>query len=371
MQFRFTEEQNLIRETVDQACAKLCDLTALSKTVHEGDGFHREAWHSLTGEMGLGMTSTPENLGGAGLGIVELASILEVTGRYLVPTPFLTSIVMSAGALSRSEASDTIVEILPQLISGEKVASFVHIDASGVSTLSSSAPSIDAQNRISGDASCVQYGQFADYFVVLAASADGPAMAIIDAQDDSIRIQAQTSMDLTRPLSAVAFKDTPILGGMPVTKDRKVIENCLDIARICLASEQLGASESVLTQTRAYGLERKQFGRQIGSFQAVKHRLADMMVLNEAAKSAVWYAACAADELPEEIPVAAATAMIVATRALSRSAGHMIQLHGGMGFTWECQAHHYFKRAALSAKLLGAPETHRELLASIALEEAP
>ena len=174
---------------------------------------------------------------------------------------------------------------------------------------------------------------------------------------------------MTRPLSEITLTNASIIGGKALTTQRCTIDKILNLGRICLASEQLGASEAVLEKTQKYVLERQQFGRQIGSFQAVKHRLADMMVLNEAAKSAAWYAACAADELPEELPIAAATAMVVTTRALKRNSKNMIQLHGGMGFTWECDAHLYLKRAEYSSRIMGAGAVHRETLAAHALGE--
>lgn len=225
---------------------------------------------------------------------------------------------------------------------------------------------------LTGELGFIQYGHIADYLITLAKDISGaPCLAVIETHSTGVNITPRMSMDMTRPISDVTLKDALAVGGIPLTSDIRAIEDIFNIARICLASEQLGSSEAILEKTQAFVLERQQFGRQIGSFQAVKHRLADMMVLNEAAKSAAWYAACVADEYPNELSVAAATAMVVTTRTFKRNAKNMIQLHGGMGFTWECDAHLYLKRAELSSRYLGDETIHRETLAAHALGELP
>ncbi|MEP3890533.1 MAG: acyl-CoA dehydrogenase family protein [Hellea sp.] len=369
MQFAFTDEQNLIRESVGTACEQLCDREDLFKSMEDNDGFHAEAWQTLCAEMGLGLTAVPEARGGLGLGTIELASIMEKMGRTLLPTPFFTSIILSATALIHGKKTETFNGILEEVGGGEKVASFAFLDRQGQNS-SASGQAVYREGSLSGDFGFVQYGSLADNFIVLAQDGSGaPCLAVIDAKADGVHIAPRVSMDMTRPMSDLSLKDVSIIGGELLTQSSDTIERVFNIARICLASEQLGASEAVLEKTQAYALERHQFGRAIGSFQAVKHRLADMMVLNEAAKSAAWYAACAADEMPEDLPVAAATAMVVTSRALKRNSKNMIQLHGGMGFTWECEAHLYLKRAELSSRYLGAETAHRETLAAFALGE--
>lgn len=369
MQFTFTDEQSLIRESVGTACHDLCGREDLFKAMEKDGGFHKAAWQTLCGEMGLGLTAVPEERGGLDLGTIELASIMEKMGRTLLPTPFFTSIVLSATALIHGKHSEAFDNILVEVGSGEKIASFAFLDRQGRG--SSGSGQVTYQNgSVSGELGFVQYGALANYLIVLAQDAAGaPCLAVIDTKSVGVHITPRISMDMTRPMSEISLKDVSVLGGEPLTSSSEVIDRIFDIARICLASEQLGASEAVLEKTQAYALERQQFGRAIGSFQAVKHRLADMMVLNEAAKSAAWYAACAADEMPEDLPVAAATAMVVTSRALKRNSKNMIQLHGGMGFTWECEAHLYLKRAELSSRYLGAETVHRETLAAYALGE--
>lgn len=370
MQFSFTDEQNLIRESVDSACAELCGREALFNAAENEGGFHREAWQTLCAEMGLGLTAIPEDLDGLGLGTIELASIMEKMGRRLLPTPFFTSIVLSATALSRGERLEDFDRILSEVGSGEKIASFAFLNTHGKNSASADSVKLASNNTVSGELGFVQYANHADYLIVLASNgADAPCLVVLDSHNTGVTITPRMSMDMTRPICDVTLNKVPIIAGQPLTSDKMIIDNVLNTGRICLASEQLGMSEAILEKTQAFTLERHQFGRAIGSFQAIKHRLADMMVLNEAAKSAAWYAACAADESPEELPVAAATAMIVTSRALKRNSKNMIQLHGGMGFTWECDAHLYLKRAELSTRYLGDETAHRETLAAYALGE--
>lgn len=370
MQFAFTEEQNLIRESVASVCDDMGERANLYEAMEAGNGFNKIAWTTICQELAMSGAAIPEALGGAGLGYVELASVMEKMGRVLLPTPFLTSIVMSATALALSGNEQAQNEMLPGILAGEKIASFAYLNVGGQSSGSSGDVKVSADGKVSGTLGFVQYGDIADYLIVHAQSDSGAqCFLIVDTATSGVSVTRQTSMDLTRPVARVELKNAAIMYGDVLTNDPIIMERVFDIARICLGAEQLGAAEAVLELTREYAMERHQFGRAIGSFQAVKHRLADMMVLIEAAKSAVWYAACAADQTPEDLPMAAALSMVVSSRALTRNASHMIQLHGGMGFTWECLAHLYFKRAAMSEKLLSDSSDHRETLAAIALGE--
>jgi len=295
MQFSFTEEQAQIRES-------------------------------------LGLTAIPEERDGLELGILELASVMEKMGRTLLPTPFFTSIALSATALTHGKRDNIFDKVLAEVSTGEKISSFIFLNSHGKNSAEANSVKYAPSTGISGEVGFAEYGHIADYFIVLANSADGaPCLVVIDAKSKGVTVTPRLALDMTRPVSNLSLTNVSILGSMPLCTSSEIIEKVFNIGRICLASEQLGASEAILEKTQKFVLERQQFGRQIGSFQAVKHRLADMMVLNEAAKSAAWYAACSADESPEELPIAAATAMVVTTRALKRNAKNMIQLHGGMG----------------------------------------
>ncbi|MGC6511506.1 MAG: acyl-CoA dehydrogenase family protein [Parvibaculales bacterium] len=369
MQFAFTDEQNLIRETVFAAIGEAGERNRLFK-VMENDGFDREAWMLLTKELMLSGAAFAEAYGGSGLGFVELGSVQEALGRHLVPTPFLTSVIMSGMGIDLCGSEAQKKAWLPDIITGEKIVAFAHLDMSGHFTEGRCPARLAADGTLSGDISMVQYGHFADALLVLAENAAAESvLVLVDVNQDGVVITPKTSMDLTRPVSEVSLENVKPESDRILSNSEKVAK-VLDIARIMLAVEQMGAAEGALELANIYAKDREQFGRPIGSFQAVKHRLADMMVMLESAKSAAWYAVCTAQEVEAEIPVAASTAAIVCSRALSKNAAHGIQLHGGMGFTWECMAHLYFKRARTSALILGSPEMHREKLADFVFTAA-
>jgi alkylation response protein AidB-like acyl-CoA dehydrogenase len=223
---------------------------------------------------------------------------------------------------------------------------------------------------LSGVSDFVIHGDSADLLLVLARAAgsrgaSGISVVVIPAATPGVTVHPHVMLDLTRPMSRVEFAGVVIgreqLLGEPGAAG-SAVEEALDLARIALASEALGGAERVLEMTTAYAKERVQFGRPIGSFQAIKHRLADMMIEVEAAKSAAWYAACVADERREELAEAAAIAKSYCCDAFFDCAANAIQLHGGIGFTWEHDAHLYFKRARAAATLLGSPAWQRERL---------
>ncbi len=361
MQFAFTEEQKLIRETVFLAVGNAGERSKLYP-VMEADGFDRDAWSLLMKELMLGGTAFPEAYGGAGLGHVELASIQEALGRYLLPTPFFTSVIMAGLGLYLCGSKAQKQQWLTKIITGDIVASLGYLDTSGHFNDDTYAATLSEDGKLSGEIAMVQYGQFADILIIRAQNAQGaPVFVLVKPRQAGVSITPKTSMDLTRPvahisLTGVAVEATQILPGGAIAK-------VFDISRIMLCAEQMGAAEGALLLANSYAKERIQFGRPIGSFQAIKHRLADMMVMLEAAKSAAWYGVCASQENEAELPIAASTAAIVCARALSKNAAHGIQIHGGMGFTWECMAHLYFKRARTSSLMLGSPEMHREKLA--------
>ena len=362
MQFNFTDEQKLIRDTVFSALQEMGDRNRIYDVI-EKDGYDREAWELLCKELMLGGTSFAEEYGGAGLSFVELAIVQEALGQFLIPTPFFASIVMSGYALDLCGSQAQKQAYLPALIAGEKIATLAYLDTSGHFSADAYAAELSQTGTLNGQAIMVQYVQFADQIIVLCQTDEGPKLVLVEAGQEGVEITPKTAMDLTRPVGDVRFENVAIAPENIMPAQADDIETLFDYARIMLAVEQMGAAEGVMNLTNAYAKDRVQFGRAIGSFQAVKHRLADMMVLLEAAKSAAWYAVCTAIEDEAELSVAASTASIVCARAFSKNASHGIQLHGGMGFTWECMAHLFFKRARTSSHILGAPELHREKLA--------
>lgn len=353
MHFAFTDEQVMIAETAKAFFAENATSERTRAAMADG-GVDRALWQAFTGELGLAGVAIPEALGGAGLGMVELAILAEEAGTRTAALPLLATLALAAPAILAGGSDAQKERLLPHLASGELVASFA--EAAPGATL------IDG--ALTGAALHVPHGADAEIFVV----ATEYGVAIVERSAPGLGITPLTSMDQTRPYARLDF------GGVAaeaLADPRAAANAAFTTGWLVLAADALGGAQACLDRTVAYAQERVQFGRAIGSFQAVKHRLADMMVAIEQARSAVYWAACAIDEGSDEAAFAIHAAKAFACDTYSHCAGEMIQLHGGIGFTWEHDAHLYFKRARSDASLLGTPHWHRERVAALAgLDEA-
>jgi alkylation response protein AidB-like acyl-CoA dehydrogenase len=287
-----------------------------------------------------------------------MSLVLEETGRTLAAIPFLETAVLAVQAILSSASEDQKAALLPPLASGETKAAFVGVGER---------PTLSG-DRLTGTVRFVTFGHVADLLIV--ATADDSLVAL-PVSIPGVTIERQVSLDLTRPYSTVTFDvalpEGALLGAAGGAK--AAIARTLAVGAGLLASEQTGGAQFCLDSSVEYAKQRMQFGRLIGSFQAMKHEFADMMVMIEASRSAALYAAAAIDEGGEELYEASAVASSWASDCFKHCSGEAIQLHGGIGFTWEHHAHLYFKRARASSNLLGTAEAHRETLAKIILQE--
>lgn len=351
MEFAFTDEQQMIAETARAFFAENATSNRTRKAMAD-DGIDRALWQGFCQELGLSGIGLPESSGGAGLGLVELAIIAEAAGAQVAALPMLGSLVQAAQAIAAGGSDTQRAEWLPPLISGARIAGYFH-DA----TLQASG------DLLTGGSRFVTHGSGADVFVVT----NMQQVWIVRADAPGVTITAQTSMDQTRPFAHVELTDAP---GERLPDPGAALAAAHRAAFIAVAAEALGGAQACLDHTVAYSKERIQFGRQIGSFQAYKHRLADMMIEIEQARSAVYWAACAVDEGSDEAAMAIHAAKSFAADTYFRCAGDMIQLHGGIGFTWEHDAHLFFKRARSLQAMLGSGNWHREKIATMILGEA-
>lgn len=350
MQFSFTEEQAMIAETV-QSFFRNNATSKRTRAAMAGDGIDRQLWADFCSELGLGGVAVAEEQGGSGLGMVELAIVAEAAGAQVAAIPLL-GLVGPALAIGHGGNNAQRDKWLPGLISGELIG------AAGWSKDASF-----ADGKLSGAADYVPHGGVADLLAI--AGSDG--VWLIDPKADGVEITTRTTMDQTRPLARVVL-DGAQADPLP---DPKIAMTAANQAHwICLAAEALGGAQAALDRTCAYALEREQFGRQIGSFQAYKHRLADMMIEIEQARSAVYWAACAVDEQTDDPQLALHAAKSFCADTFLKCAGDMIQLHGGIGFTWEHDAHLFLKRARSIQTLLLGGDWHREQIATMILGEA-
>lgn len=354
MEFVFTEEQQMIGETARAFFAENATSERTRRAMAAGGpdaGIDRALWTAFCQELGLSGIGIPESAGGAGLGLVELAIIAEAAGAQVAALPMLGSLALSAQAIAAGGSAEQQAAHLPALLSGEVIAGYVHdaaITADGTS--------------LTGAAGFVAHGGSAQLFVVT--SNTGAWLVAADAP--GVTVTPLTTMDQTRPYARVTLAGAQ---GEPLADPAAAIAAAHRAGFVAVAAEALGGAQAALDRTVAYAKERVQFGRPIGSFQAYKHRLADLMIEIEQARSAVYWAACAVDEGSDETELAVHAAKSFAADTFFLCAGNMIQLHGGIGFTWEHDAHLYFKRARAIQSMLGSGEWHRERIATMILGE--
>ncbi|MFF5282862.1 acyl-CoA dehydrogenase family protein [Streptomyces sp. NPDC013171] len=349
---RLTEEQEELRSAVRAVLGRHADGAA---------------WRPLTEQIGVAGLAVPEEYGGAGYGAQEVHVVMEELGRELSPVPYLGSAVLVAGALLASDDAAACARLLPDLASGAVVGALAWAELGSwdpSAVRAEAAPGPGGSWRITGAKEHVLDGAEAGVLLVAARSGAGVSLFEVPVDGTGVDREAAVTMDSTRAQARVVLTEAEgRLVGAEGAGDR-ILSHVLDLACTALAAEQVGAASRCLDVTLAYAGERVQFGRTIGSFQAVKHRLADAYVLVESARSAALGASLAAATGDPELSRRAAAAKSACSEAFSTVAGEMIQLHGGIGITWEHDAHRYFKRAHGSAQLFGPPAWHRARLAA-------
>jgi len=379
--FAFTDEQTLIHDAAREFCAEHGAPARLRAAIDSPQGYDEATWRAIGEEMGWCGIALAAEFGGSGLGAVELAILCEQVGRVLLPSPFFATVALAAPAIALAGTAAQREALLPGIAAGRTRATLAITSSDGAPGLEGIGPRLARSKRgwrLDGEAGFVIHADAADLLVVAARaprsrSIDGVSLAVVDPHDPRVSIERLTMLDQTRPMSRVRF-DSVALGACSLLGEAgeagPALVATLSRAQAALAAEQLGGAEAALEIATEHAKARIQFDRPIGSFQAVKHRLADMMVATEAARSAAYYAACAVDELPEEFEEAASMAAAWCSETFTDCTAGMIQLLGGVGFTWEHAAHLYFKRARAASTLLGAPAWHRERIAARLLPAA-
>jgi len=383
LNFNLTQEQLLVQDSARTFLAAKAGLERLRAVLESGSGFDAALWQDLAGEMGFTGLMIPTAFGGAGLGATEMSLVLQETGRTLAVVPFFETAVLAVQSILLMANSKQQRALLPYLAAGRTRATLAMTGPSGVPSPQGVAVELQhsgaSQWRLQGIADFVTFAHAADLLLVLArspgtAGLTGLSLLALPATTPGITIERLPTLDITRPYSRVLFDDVRItqeaILGDPDAAGTK-IELLMAIGAGLLAAEQTGGAEFCLLSTVEYAKQRMQFGRPIGSFQAVKHELADMMVAVEGAHSAALYAAAAIDQGSDELIEAAAVARVWCTQTFQHCAAEAIQLHGGIGFTWEHHAHLYFKRSRSSSTWFGELTLHREQIARLMGLEPP
>ena len=372
MDFGFSEEQEMLRQSARALLERECPSAHVRRMMEDERGYSPELWRKMA-ELGwLGLV-LPEAHGGAGLNYVDLVVVAEEMGRVLLPSPFMWTL-MFADAISRAGSAEQQRRFLPAIARGELIATTAHLEANGSwdeSGVTLAARKSGAGFALDGDKLFVNDAQVADFFLVAVRTGGkrgGVTLFAIDAKRPGLAVTPLKAMDRTRKLGAVALRGVraaaadvvgEINGGWPV------LASAIDRAKVALAAEMMGGAQKVLETAVEYTKVREQFGRPIGSFQAVQHKCANMMVDVEGAKSAVYYAAWAVSNDAPDAQTAAAVAKAAASDAYRRAAADGIQVHGGIGFTWEHDMHLYFKRAKSSEFTFGDANFNREIVAQL------
>ncbi len=362
----FTADQEELRRYARQWLDDKAPLTEVRRIMETDTGFDAALWKEM-GELGwLGMAVAEEH-DGAGYGFTELAVLGEEMGRGLFPSPFLSSVVMSAHLVASLGSETQRSEILPAIVRGDRRLTLAWVEGGewGVDSFATQAADEDGAWRLTGAKRFVLDGHTADTIVVAASTAEGVALFLVEGDADGLMRTSLTTMDLTRPLADLEL--TGVRGELLGTGEGSgpALASTIDRAVAFLAMEQVGGAQACLDMSVEYSKNRHQFGRPIGSFQAIKHMCAEMLVEVESARSAAYHLAEAVDADPGEAAIGAALAKAYCSAAYFHAAADTIQIHGGIGFTWEHPAHLYLKRAKSSELLFGDPAEHRERLAAL------
>jgi acyl-CoA dehydrogenase len=359
------EEQEELQATVRRFLADRSPLSRVREVMETPECRDAALWERMAGDLGLLGLTVPETYGGAGLGQVELSVVMEELGAALTPSPFLASAVLAATTLLATDDEEARRDLLPGVVNGTTIATLaVAEDGAGWDADATAArATLDGRRWVlEGVKTLVPDGAQADLVLVAARTGDELGLFAVEGRAPGLGRADLAGLDPTRRLARLELARVP--ARRLVSEDAAgALRHTLDLAAVALAAEQLGGLQRCLDLSVAYAKARYQFGRAIGSFQAVKHLLADMHVAMELSRSAVRYAAWAADEAPEELPVAAALARAACSEAFFRVAADTIQVHGGIGFTWEHDAHLYYRRAKSSQLLFGGPRLERAQLA--------
>jgi alkylation response protein AidB-like acyl-CoA dehydrogenase len=364
--FAFSEEQEELRRITRQFLESKSPETEVRRLMETTEGYDPAVWTQMANELGLQSLTIPEEYGGQGFTYVELTVVLEEMGRALLAAPFYSTVVLATNAILHSGDEAAKKELLPGIASGETIATLAFTEPNGkwdTSGIEATATQDGDAWKIDGTKMFVLDGHVANLIIVAAKTGDGISLFKVDGDAAGLTRTALATMDQTRKQAKLEFASVPatLIGEQGAGTD--VLARVLDLAVVALAAEQVGGAQKVLDMSVEYAKDRVQFGRPIGSFQAIKHKCADMLLEVESAKSAAYYAGWCAAELNDELPSVASLAKAYCSEAYFHVTAENIQIHGGIGFTWEHPAHLYFKRAKSSELLLGDPTYHRELLA--------
>jgi alkylation response protein AidB-like acyl-CoA dehydrogenase len=361
-----TEEHTELRATVRRLLETRSPEPAIRKVIDSGAGYDVELWHQMAGQLGLHGLGLPEIYGGSGYGSEETTIVFEELGRALVPSPFFATIALAARLLIELGDETANRRYLPQIASGDLIATVAIAESAGSwqpgDLSEAAAVQRDGSWWLSGEKTTVLSADAAELILAVVTDDDGTSVFAVDPTEPGVTVVPLQTLDLARRQSKVRFDHAPAKLVGARGDSAAAVTSMLDHASLALAAEQAGGAAYLVEMCVDYAKLRHQFGQPIGAFQAIKHKLADMAFDVERMDSVVRHAATAAATDVSELPIVASIAKVFCSEAFFRVAAESIQVHGGIGFTWEHPAHLYFRRAKSSEYLLGSPARHREIL---------
>lgn len=360
MNFDFSEDQKFVQKTARDYLAKHSDLSVCRAVLESDQSYDGNLWKGVA-EMGWLGAVVPESYGGAGLGHLELVLIAEEIGRALAPIPFSSSVYLASEALLRHGSEEQKQKYLPRLCSGELIGTFAI--AEGLGDVDGGAPAVTlAKGKLNGVKLPVPDGDVAGLAVVLASEGKGQSLALVELGGPGVSQTALESFDPSRSLARIEFANAPAEPLGESGRGAELASALLDRAAAIMAFEQIGGAARALEITREFTLNRWAFGRPVASFQALKHRMADLYAAIELARSNAFYAAWALSHDAPELATAAAAVRVAASDAFQLAGEEMVQMHGGVGFTWEYDCHLFYRRACWTGAVLGNAAEWREKL---------
>lgn len=370
MDFGLSEEQEQLRASARAFLADECPAPRMREIVAGAAGFAPELERRIA-QLGWPGMIVPEPFGGAGLGMLDLAVLLEECGYAALPGPFPFSAAIAAFALAAGGSEEINARWLKPLAAGDAIGTVAIAEANDslipgeLATVARPAP---AGAVLNGVKMFVPYASAANFIVVAARTGAGPrevALFVVPADAPGVKLRPLKALDLTRRMALVELDGVLVEPAARLAGDAALYDRVLDAGALAIAADSIGGAQRTLDMAVEYAKVREQFGKPIGSFQAIKHAAAEIVADLEPTRALLWYAAYAFDAIPHEAPRAVAMAKARASDVYSRAAGKAVLMHGGIGFTWEHDIHFWFKRARLNESLFGAPPFHRERVAAL------
>jgi alkylation response protein AidB-like acyl-CoA dehydrogenase len=362
----FSDEQDQLRDSVRRFLADRSPISEVRRLMETAGGYDPDVWALMAGQLGLLGLTIPEQYGGTGSGPAELTVVLEEMGKSMLCAPYFSTVALAANAIMLAGDDDAKKELLPLIAAGDIIAALAIAEDDGRWELGGvrleARQTATGEHVLTGHKNYVLDGHVADLIIVVARTGDGIGFFSVPGAAAGLQRTRLETLDMTRTQARLEFDETParLIGDPKVAA--AALARTLDLAAVALAAEMVGGAQQCLDMSVSYAKTRYQFDRPIGSFQAIKHKCADMLMDIETARTAAYYAGWAAADDADELAAVASLAKAHCSEAFFHAAAENIQIHGGIGFTWEHDAHLYFKRATSSQLLFGDPAYHRELL---------